>query len=102
MNNAIKKKGYSKHGKTAEVLGCSFEELKRHIEKQFRKGMTWENYGKSGWHIDHIVPIGAASSPEEMEPLVHYLNLQPLWAEENMAKSDDIPPSFQLHLCLPL
>lgn len=98
---AIKNKGYSKHGKTIEILGCSFEELKRHLERRFTKGMTWANYGKHGWHVDHIVPISAASTPEELEPLLHYMNLQPLWAKENISKSDDMPRVFQLHLCLP-
>jgi hypothetical protein len=99
VSQAIKSKGFYKHGKTAEILGCTFEELKRHIEKQFKKGMRWENY--SEWHIDHIVPVSAASTPEELEPLLHYMNLQPLWAKENVKKGATMLDSFQLHLCLP-
>lgn len=92
------RQGYSKHGKTHQILGCSFEELKRHIEKQFTKGMKWSNYGD--WHIDHRIPIASANSATELEYLLHYMNLQPMWADENLAKSDSMPKSAQLHLYL--
>lgn len=98
ISSAIRKNGYTKTGKTQQILGCSFEELKRHIEKQFCKGMNWKNYGK--WHVDHRIPIASANTPEEMEYLLHYLNLQPMWASQNMAKGADIPDSVQLHLYL--
>jgi len=51
----IKKKGYTKKSKTYQILGCTYEEFKEHIERQFTKGMTWENYGE--WHLDHIYPV---------------------------------------------
>lgn len=70
------------------VLGCTFEEFKIHIEKQFLRGMSWEN--RSDWHIDHIVPLASASTPNEILELFHYSNLRPMWASENMAKSDRI------------
>jgi len=95
---AIKRRGFLKNGRTHQILGCSFEELKRHIEKQFEKGMSWGNYGE--WHIDHRVPLSSASTPEELEYLLHYMNLQPLWAGENMAKGAEMPDSVQLHLYL--
>lgn len=96
--SAIRQHGYRKHGKTHQILGCSFEELKRHIEKQFTKGMKWSNYGD--WHIDHRIPIASAKSAAELEYLLHYMNLQPMWAGENLAKSDSMPKSAQLHLYL--
>ena len=98
VSGAIRRQGYAKHGKTHQILGCSFEELKRHIEKQFTKGMKWSNYGE--WHIDHRIPIASAKSPEELEYLLHHMNLQPMWAGQNLAKSDTMPDSVQLHFYL--
>jgi len=56
--------------------------------KQFKPGMTWDNYGYYGWHIDHKVPCSNfdLSKPEEQYKCFHYTNLQPLWAEENLIK----------------
>jgi hypothetical protein len=65
----------------------SWEDFKSHIESQFQPGMTWENYGKNGWEIDHIIPLCSASSLEELEKLNHYTNLRPLWREQNTQKS---------------
>jgi len=81
---SIRARGWSKQTKTAQLLGCSFEELKLHIEKQFTQGMTWENRGE--WEIDHIIPCARATTPTEFEKLQHYTNLQPLWAVDNMKK----------------
>lgn len=71
---------------SCEYLGCSWLELKNHIEKQFQEGMTWENYGLYTWHVDHIVPLANATTKEEMIPLLHFSNLQPMWAKENLRK----------------
>lgn len=78
----------SKH--TLELVGCSWEKLRTHISNQFRDGMAWENYGLHGWHVDHIIPLSSARTEEELIKLCHYTNLQPLWAAENIAKSDKI------------
>ena len=71
---------------TFKWVGCSPEELKTHLESLFTEGMTWENYGKDGWHVDHIRPV-CSFAAEEWEQVHHYTNLQPLWAEDNIAKS---------------
>lgn len=70
-----------------EYLGCSIDEFKKHIEKQFKDGMTWKNHGK--WHIDHITPLkyGNPSIGDVMKRL-HYTNTQPLWASENISKGN--------------
>ncbi len=77
-----------KIGKTMELTGCSKEELITHLESKFTEGMTWENYGK--WHIDHIRPCASFNleDPEEQKKCFHWTNLQPLWASDNLAKSD--------------
>lgn len=80
-------KGYVKSQTTIELVGCPIEKLIMHIENQFKRGMTWGNYGT--WHLDHIKPCALfdLSKPEQQKECFHYTNLQPLWADENMVKS---------------
>lgn len=77
---------------TEELLGCTFEEFKTYLESMFLDGMTWENYGVHGWHIDHIIPCSSfdLSKSEEIEICFHYSNLQPLWAKDNIRKGNKI------------
>jgi len=77
---------------TMKLIGCSIDQLKQHLELKFKKGMKWLNYGKQGWEIDHIKPCSSfdLSKPEEQKICFHYTNLQPLWAEENSSKRDNI------------
>lgn len=72
-----------------DALGCSPEELRKHLESKFKPGMTWENHSVTGWHIDHIRPLCSfdLKDPEQFAKACHYTNLQPLWAKENSAKS---------------
>jgi len=86
----LKTKNVNKSSKTFEILGCTPKELKEHLEKHFTEGMTWENHNYNGWHIDHIIPLSSATTKEEIIKLCHYTNLQPLWAEENMKKSNKL------------
>jgi hypothetical protein len=90
MRSAMDGRSKSKH--TMELLGCSIEEFKIYLEKQFTKGMNWGNYGKKGWHIDHILPCASfdLTDPEQQKKCFHYTNLQPLWAEDNYKKKDKI------------
>jgi len=71
-----------------KLVGCSIDQLKQHIEKQFKKGMSWDNWGIYGWHIDHIKPCASFDLTKESEQkkCFHYTNLQPLWAKENLKK----------------
>ena len=89
---AFKKRGWSKNTKTQDILSCSWETAKNHIESQFANGMTWDNNTIDGWHIDHIIPLASAKTEEELIKLNHYKNLQPLWAEDNLSKGDSMPP----------
>lgn len=74
---------------TFEIVGCSPEELRAHLESKFRDGMTWENYG-SYWHVDHIIPLASGKTQAELFKLSHWTNLQPLTVAENLAKGDRI------------
>jgi hypothetical protein len=88
-------KGNFKSGSAVRDLGCSIEELKRHLESQFKPGMSWNNYGRDGWHIDHIIPLSKVdlSDREQLKKVCHYTNLQPLWAIDNLSKGNRISAS---------
>lgn len=83
-------RGLRKRVETASIVGCSWEELRDHIESRFSSGMTWDNRGQ--WHVDHIVPLALAKTEQDVIDLNHYSNLRPLWGEDNLRKHDT-PPS---------
>ena len=93
---SFKKNSHHKNSKTKEILGCSIDYFKIHLQNQFTKGMTWENAGE--WHLDHIYPISLAKNEDELIRLNHYTNFQPLWAKENIQKSNKIIDNKQLIL----
>ena len=80
--------GTAKISTTLKLLDCTIEELKNHLQSQFKKGMNWNNHNIHGWHIDHIKPCSKfdLSKSDEQYKCFHYSNLQPLWAEENWKK----------------
>lgn len=86
-------------------LDFSKEQLKAHLESKFKPGMTWENYGRGGWHIDHIIPIKYKTSDgsyywnqadlanpnsETFKKVWNLENLQPLWETENLSKRNNV------------
>lgn len=87
-NNRIK---IHKKVNTVELIGCTVEEVREHIESQFTEGMSWDNYGLYGWHIDHIKPISTfnLADPEQQKQCFHYTNLRPLWASDNWSRPKD-------------
>jgi hypothetical protein len=94
-----------KNGRHWESLvDFTLSELMRHIEKRFSAGMTWQNYGQ--WHIDHKIPVSAFnfSTPEHIDfkRCWSLKNLQPMWAKENISKSDKLEKPFQPFLPLPI
>lgn len=95
LRTAIKIKGGKKNKKTMELLGCTIEHMMEHLESLFQPGMTWETYGFRGWHIDHIKPCASfdLTDPEQQKLCFHWTNLQPLWAIDNLKKSDKYEPS---------
>lgn len=88
MSEYIKKNNILKNNRTFEVVGLTPTELVSYLESKFLDGMTWENYGLQGWHIDHKIPLSSAKDEEELYKLCHYTNLQPLWSEDNLRKSN--------------
>ena len=86
LRSAFRVDGYKKNGTTEKMLGCSYEHLLLHLEKQFTEGMNWSNKGMFGWHIDHKIPLSSSDTEEGRYKLNHYTNLQPLWAKDNLSK----------------
>jgi len=79
-----------KVGSSVRDLGCTVTEFKSYLESKFQTGMTWDNYGLYGWHIDHIKPLASfdLTDRKQMLEACHYTNLQPLWAKDNLSKND--------------
>lgn len=86
--HSFKRKYWNKNNTTKHLLGCDFDQVKQYLESKFTEGMTWENQGK--WHIDHIIPLSSAKTESDLKKLCHYTNLQPLWAIDNLTKSNKI------------
>jgi hypothetical protein len=88
LSFAFKRAIVKKNIKTMDLIGTSMSNLIIHLEKQFKPGMTLDNYGE--WHIDHIKPITKfdLKNENELRKCFHYKNLQPLWAIENIKKGD--------------
>jgi len=77
-----------KSASTMELLGCTIDELKLHLESLFTDGMTWGTHGINGWHIDHVKPCAMfdLSDSRQQKECFNYKNLQPLWMTENLVK----------------
>lgn len=85
-------KGLNKSQTTQELIGCSIEQLKAHLESQFEPWMNWDNYGKYGWHIDHIIPISKfdLTDAEQLKAACNFKNLKPIHWRANIIKRDKI------------
>jgi len=92
--NSIKRQNFSKKHSTFDILGCSFDEFKIHIEKQFENWMNWDNYGSCNgnynetWQFDHIKPLSSAINETELLNLNHFTNLRPLCSKLNIEKGN--------------
>lgn len=78
--------GTMKSAPFVKLLGCDVDFLRSHLESKFQSGMSWDNYGL--WHVDHIKPLSSFNLllTEQQHEACHYLNLQPLWAKDNISK----------------
>lgn len=93
LNNALRRVLGDKGGSAIRDLGCSVEELIKHLEYLMEEGMTWDNHGpwhetEMRWHIDHIKPLASfdLTDREQFLKACHYTNLQPMWARKNLSK----------------
>lgn len=91
LNEVLKKNKTYKTSNIITLLGCTLDELKHHLEKQFINGMSWENHGVY-WEVDHIIPCDFfdLSNIYHQQQCFHYTNLQPLNKTENRIKSNKI------------
>ena len=104
MGRVIRRK--DKKCKSFDLLGCSIKHFVMHLESQFQKGMSWDNYGVGGWHIDHIYPCSGfdLTDIEEQKICFNWTNMQPLWEKENLRKNNKITcdkPDFVLEFDKP-
>jgi hypothetical protein len=85
---SVKEKKNGRHWET--LVGYTLQELMQHLEKQFTEGMTWNNYGKRGWEIDHKIPHSlwqyGSYEDREFKQCWCLANLQPMWGTENRKK----------------
>lgn len=90
LSDLIQNRGLGQ--RTVELLGCDKNVFLNHLESQFTEGMTWENYGLKGWHVDHIIPLSSfdLTNEDEVKKACHYTNLQPLWWQDNLEKGNKI------------
>ena len=88
--SAIKRGGSETEAKTIELIGCSLEECRKHIEEQFDEKMNWDNWDRKGWHLDHIRHCSSFNLSEEKQQYVcfNWRNLRPLWWDKNINKKD--------------
>ena len=102
------KKSLTRNGKNnvhwEHLVDFTNAELKRHLEKQFTQGMTWQKFLDGEIHLDHIIPISAFNyqSPEDLDFKRCWAlkNLQPMWAKANMSKGSKLSKPFQPSLAL--
>lgn len=82
----------TKKSSTFDILGYSPDDLRSHLEAKFTDGMTWDNYGRDGWHVDHVLPLASFSfeTPDcaDFKKAFALSNLQPLWQSDNCSKRD--------------
>jgi hypothetical protein len=82
-------------------LGCTRWQARKHVERQFLPGMSWDNHG-TAWEIDHIVPASRFDMRDPLQRLqmCHYTNLQPLWRRDNRRKLNRVEPTSSLQLVM--
>ena len=96
ISSVLRRKNFSKKSKTAELLGCSWDQFKKHIEDHFDHDMNWDNYG-TFWTYDHVCPVSQALNEEELLKLQNYLNIRP--CKYNRVKSNNKTPEGE-QMCL--
>lgn len=97
IHTAICRAKTNKKLDTMSLLGCDIKSFMIYIESKFQEGMSWENYGVDTWHLDHIKPCSLfqLEDKEDQKKCFHFSNYQPLWAADNLAKSNTYLTSSQ-------
>jgi len=92
LRNRVRRalRGIIKSENTLSLIGMHIPEFMEYLSSRFQEGMSWENYGQ--WHIDHIRPCKSfdMSNESQQRECFHWSNMQPLWAIDNIIKSDNI------------
>lgn len=98
LQRIARKVSFRKTERTNVYLGCTIDEARRHIEKQFQRGMAWDNHGV--WELDHIIPLAKwdLTNPQHIKRANHFTNLQPLWKRDNREKGARLIGSHQMAL----
>jgi uncharacterized protein YdiU (UPF0061 family) len=97
IKKSIKKGGFKKLSRTEQILGCSYDDFKTHIESLWEPWMNWDNYGlyngelNYGWDIDHKISLSNGKCEIDIIKLNHYTNLQPLCSKINRYIKKDNP-----------
>lgn len=88
LSEVLAKRKIMRSRRLKDLLGCDLDSLRRHLESRFKPGMSWENYGFFGWHVDHVIPCASfdLSTDEGQRRCFHYTNLSPLWCRDNIVK----------------
>jgi hypothetical protein len=88
-------KNAKKAARTFNLIGCSLEDFLKYIESKFLPGMSMDKigHGHNKVNIDHIIPCETFDFMDEKQQKAcfHYTNLQPLWYQDNVKKSDSLP-----------
>lgn len=100
ISSSLKRRGLKKGKcKWTEMVGYSLNELAEHLERNFKEGMSWSNYGRNGWHIDHIKPSSFFSYTSfkcsEFKQCWALENLQPMWEKDNIRKGGTNNPKMR-------
>lgn len=98
LNDALGRRRSYKLKGALKLLGCSVPDFRIYLESLFESGMTWENYGRRGWHIDHVVPCALfdLSKLDHQRRCFHFSNMQPMWWLENLSKGSRGHHQFRL------
>jgi hypothetical protein len=91
ISDALKRQGIAKAAKTEDLIDAPIADFKSYLAANWEEGMSWENYGKGGWHVDHIRPCASFDLTDEAQQRVcfNWRNLRPMWGAENIGKSDN-------------
>lgn len=95
ISDALKKQGIVKAARTAGLIDAEIADFKAYLSANWEEGMSWDNYGRNGWHVDHIRPCASFDLTDKEQQLAcfNWRNLRPMWAAENISKSDNYGPA---------